>query len=140
MKIKIKRADGGVSISELAPEADPEAEVTKWAEQYGEQMPVAFELHDEKDTPTDRTFRAAWGHDLNVRMPEARSLWRDKLRAARGPKMAALDIEFSRAVGRKDQAAADAAEAKRQALRDAPADPRIEEAQTPDQLKAVTLP
>lgn len=91
--------------------------------------------------PSDRTFRSAWDHPdagaapLKVDMVKARDIWRDKIRAARKPQLEALDAEFMVALekGQPTQAIA----AKKQALRDATADPRIEQAQTPEELKGV---
>lgn len=93
------------------------------------------------DIPSDRTFRNAWDHPdagtapLKVDMVKARDIWRDKIRAARKPLLEALDDEFMIALekGQPTQAIA----AQKQALRDATADPRIELAQTPEELKAV---
>lgn len=73
-------------------------------------------------------------------MAKARNIWRDKLRAEREPILKRLDVEYQRA----DEAGnatlkADIAQRK-QALRDAPQDPRIDSAATPDELRRVTLP
>lgn len=107
--------------------------------------------------PTDRTFRNAWrdrGGKVEVDMPHARELHRDRLRELRAPRLAELDIEYQRA----DEAASGkpgwmerlrgltAQDAKgqiiaaKQRLRDVTADPRIEAAQTPEELKSIGLP
>lgn len=93
------------------------------------------------DIPTDRTFRNAWDHPvdgeapLRVDMVKARDIWRDKIRVARKPLLEALDADFmvSLEKGQPTQAIA----AQKQALRDATADPRIDLAATPEELKAV---
>lgn len=93
--------------------------------------------------PTDRTYRDAWswtGSKVEHDMTRAREVHRDRIRKARGAAFAALDGKFTRALGQKDQAAADAIEAKRQAWRDAPADLRIDNAIDVDQLKAIGTP
>ena len=92
---------------------------------------------DDADIPTDRTFRDALTVRLDYDMAKARDIWRDKIRVARAPKLATLDIEYQRADEAADaKAKVDIATAK-QALRDATADPAIEAAATCAELKAV---
>lgn len=89
--------------------------------------------------PSDRTFRDAWasaGEDsgaINVSMDKAKEIWRDKIRQARD--FAPLDAAFMKAL--ETGADASSVTAQKQALRDAPADPAINAATTPEQLKAV---
>lgn len=89
--------------------------------------------------PLDRTFRGAWasaGEDsgaINVSMDKAKEIWRDKIRQARD--FAPLDAAFMKAL--ETGADASSVTAQKQALRDAPADPAINAATTPEQLKAV---
>lgn len=66
-----------------------------------------------------------------IDMDKAKAVWRDKIRAARD--FRALDVAFQRAVetGVDLKTIATA----KQALRDAPADPRIDAATTLDDLK-----
>jgi hypothetical protein len=94
---------------------------------------------DLSDIPSDRTFRAAWTRDgatpVSVNMDQARGIAQASIRATRAPLLTALDVEFTRAQGSKDQATADAVEARRQTLRDAPADARIINAVDPAALK-----
>lgn len=90
--------------------------------------------------PQDRTFRGAWqfeGDVVEIDMVAAREIHRDNLRVERKPALEKLDVDWFRAVetGGDTQAIADA----KQALRDVTSDPRIEAAQTPDELKALTL-
>ena len=92
---------------------------------------------DAVDIPTDRTFRGALNPDCSHDMAKARAIWADKMRAARAPKLAALDVAFMRAVEAGDLAAQAAIAAQKQALRDVPADPAIETATTCTALKAV---
>ena len=67
-------------------------------------------------------------------MAKAKEIHKTNIRVAREPKLAALDIEFQRAL----EASADtsAIVAKKQALRDAPADSAIDAATTDAELKA----
>ncbi len=95
---------------------------------------------DEADIPTDRTFRNAWERDgarpVKVNMDKALVIAQNQIRAERAPMLAALDVEFTRAQGKKDQAAADAVEAERQKLRDATEDSNLLSAADPDALKS----
>lgn len=101
---------------------------------------VGVQVIDASLVPTDRTFRNAWKagtgcieHD----MAKCRELHRNKLREMRKPKLEALDVEYMKALEKNDQVAIAAIVAKKQALRDAPADPAIEAAATPETLKTV---
>ncbi len=92
------------------------------------------------ETPSDRVFRNAWIANesqgiINVDMSRARDIWREKIRIARTAEFAKLDAEFMRAL--ETSADTSVIVAKKQALRDAPADPLIDAATTPAQLKAV---
>ena len=91
--------------------------------------------------PSDRTFRDAWaatGSDtgvIDVDMALAKDIWRDKIRQARTEPLAALDTAYMKAL----ETGADTTQivSDKQALRDAPADPAIDAATTPTELKAV---
>ena len=90
--------------------------------------------------PLDRTFRNAWkqngslvGHDMG----KARDIHRDALRFLRKPKLEVLDMAYLRADEQGDVAEKARIAAKKQVLRDVTDDPRIEAAQSPEQLKAV---
>lgn len=94
------------------------------------------------ETPTERTFREAWSFGdnpeagiISVDMDKARDIWRDKIRQARAGQLEALDAHFMKAL--ETGADTSAIVAQKQALRDAPADPAIDAAQTPDELKLV---
>jgi hypothetical protein len=72
---------------------------------------------------------------IQIDMLKARGIHRDRMRLARAPKLAALDIAYQRA----HETASDtsAIVAQKQALRDVTADPAIDTAQMPDDLKNV---
>ena len=92
--------------------------------------------------PTDRTFRGAWqfnGAAVEIDMTAARDIHRDNLRAERGPKLDALDVDYMKALEDSDTAAQQAIVGVKQVLRDVTADARIDAATTPDELKALTL-
>lgn len=75
---------------------------------------------------------------ITVDMTKAREIKRDMIRAEREPKLAQLDVDFMRAVEADNATEKAAIAVKKQALRDATADPAIDAATTPDELKAVT--
>ena len=71
---------------------------------------------------------------FSIDMPKARDIHRDQIRLTRKDKLVELDIEFQKA----QETGADATNivAKKQALRDAPADSGIESASDTDALKS----
>lgn len=92
------------------------------------------------DIPQDRMFRDALVDDgtrLVHDMPRAREIHRQRLRVARAPVLAALDVEYQRADEQGDKPEKARVVAKKQELRDITAHPGIEAAQTTDELKAV---
>lgn len=145
----IVRDDGGVSFCPLAntrdgspmPAAtDPEGFIAKWsARKNFKVVSWSIEEIDPADRARDRTFRDAWKWDRGIKtdMGKAREIHRGRIRAARDPLLKALDIEYQRADERADATEKARIAAKKQALRDATADPRIEAAATPEELKSV---
>ena len=101
--------------------------------------------------PSGRMFRNAWAAPkdgvIAVDMARARALHREALRREREAAFKPHDAmvhqtEVPIMLGTATQAQKDAcvaAETERQKLRDLPADPRIEAAETPDALAALTL-
>ena len=71
---------------------------------------------------------------FGVDMAKAREIHKNNIRAARTPKLAALDIEFQKA--QETSSDTSAIVSKKQVLRDAPADATINSAKTTDDLKA----
>ena len=67
-------------------------------------------------------------------MTKAKAIHKDKIRIARKPKLEALDIEFQKA--QETSANTTDIVAKKQALRDAPADSKIDSASSTDELIA----
>jgi len=90
-------------------------------------------------TPADRTFRTAWAAPVegvvSVDMGQAREIWRDKIRVARTSMLSGLDADFMKALEAGDTALQADISAQKQALRDAPADPAIDVAETAEDLK-----
>ena len=71
---------------------------------------------------------------FGIDMAKAREIHKNKIREARAPKFAELDIEFQKAL--ETGASTTDIVSKKQALRDAPADSAIESASDTDGLKA----
>ena len=71
---------------------------------------------------------------FGVNMAKAREIHKTNIRQARAPKLAELDIEFQKAL--ETGASTTDIVAKKQALRDAPADAGIASASDTDALKA----
>lgn len=96
-----------------------------------------------QDAIIDRTFRNAWcfckKQGVRVDMVKAREIHRNKLRRHREPLLAKLDVQFMRAseIPYSEESASQKAAIlqKKQFLRDLPAAPEIEKAQTPEELK-----
>jgi len=70
-------------------------------------------------------------------MPKLRDALRGRMRRARAPLLAALDVESIRAFEVGDNGKLPAIVARKQALRDVTRDPRIDAAKTPDQLAKI---
>jgi hypothetical protein len=91
------------------------------------------------DVPQDLGFREAWvfSDGLIIDMVKACAIHKDRMRAARAPLLAALDIEYQRADEASDAAKKTDVVAKKNALRDVTDDPAIAAAMTPEALRAV---
>lgn len=90
----------------------------------------------------DRYFRGAWTWVtpepvIDVDMTKAVEIHKAKLRELRAPKLAALDVEYTRADEAVDTATKAIIAGKKQALRDMTKSPALSAAKTPEQLKAV---
>jgi hypothetical protein len=108
---------------------------------------------DTKNTsfPSDRVFRDAWtitgANVIDVDLPRAREIYRAKLRTERQSKFAEVDrvalpltrkAVYAELIAAEKQTLSDI-EIAAQKLRDAPSHAAIEAAETPDDLKALTL-
>jgi len=103
---------------------------------------TSWRLAEARDFPSDRSFRDAWrdtGAGIEHDMTHAREIHRNRLRAARKARLAELDGQWMRAFARGTAEESATIEAERQRLRDAPADPRIDAAQTVEDLKEIKL-
>lgn len=141
------RTDGGLTvvvpcISENDPVGFTEAQAV--ARALSESVPLSAKTNarviENSDVPSDRTFRDAWkdsGSNIDVDMPKAREIWREKMRLARKPKLEALDVEYQKADEIGDQERKKLIAGLKKLLRDLTDLPAIEAAQTPEELKAI---
>ena len=98
---------------------------------------LAYEIVDDSVISSDRTFRNAWKQNnkvIETDMTKAKEIHKTNIRNARTPKLAELDIEFQKAL--ETSASTTDIVAKKQALRDAPADSGIAAASDEAALKA----
>ena len=134
-RIIYTNAEGGVSVVVPALEADISIEeVAKRVVPEG----VSYEIVDAQDVPSDRSYRNAWarnGRAITHDIVKARAIHKDKIREARKPQLDALDVEFMRATEVDNRTEMNQIASKKQALRDATADPRIDAAQNIEDLK-----
>ena len=74
---------------------------------------------------------------ININMGKAKDIWRDKIRQDREPYFESLDVDYLKATEAQNVTLKSYIELKKQQLRDAPEDSRIEEADTPELLQSV---
>lgn len=137
-RIIYQTEDGGIAVIVPSPKAGVSIEQIA-----AKDVPPGrtYRIVDASEIPTDRTYRNAWEPDfaepkkVKTDMTKAREIHRNYIRQARAPKLQELDIEFMRAAEVADTAKMNSVAAKKQALRDATADPAIEAAATTEDLK-----
>lgn len=136
----------------IAPlhEADIEGLSPEWAETEAEWLariaisaaPIdgmvlgALDISDEQMTDP---LRPAWKVEnggIGFDMEKARDIWRGRLRAARAPLLADLDIAYQRADETGDADSKANIASRKQALRDITSDPAIDTASTVEELRA----
>ena len=89
--------------------------------------------------PSDRHFRGAWslsGKTISEDLTASKLIFKDKVREARTPLLAAEDVVYMKALEDADTDAQAASVKKKKALRDAPAASAISSADTIAKLKA----
>jgi len=143
-RIIYTKPDGSVSVVIPAPMVDE----TENEEQYisriaAKDVPASatnVRIVDESEIPQDRTFRSAWvsnngviGHDMS----KCIDIQKDKLRALREPKLAALDAAYMKALESGNSEQMQTIATKKQALRDVTSDPSLTSAKSPDDLKKI---
>ncbi|WP_431014681.1 hypothetical protein [Bradyrhizobium pachyrhizi] len=140
------RPDGGLSICHpMISRDDPEDFSEEDALQRALQKDVPPDavnptIIDRDQIPQDRTFRDAWRHvgeEIRHDMDRCRDIHRDRMRSARLPRLAALDVEYQRAEEAGDMARKRDIAAEKQVLRDVTKLPELDSTKSPDDLKAV---
>ena len=89
--------------------------------------------------PSDRHFRGAWslsGKTISEDLAVAKTIFKDKIREARTPLLAAEDVVYMKALEADDASAKTASVTKKTNLRNAPAASAITNATTIAELKA----
>ena len=89
--------------------------------------------------PSDRHFRGAWtlsGTTISEDLAVAKTIFKDKVREARTPLLAAEDVVYMKAMEADDSSAKSASVTKKTNLRNAPAASAIADATTIAELKA----
>ena len=89
--------------------------------------------------PSDRHFRGAWslsGTTITEDLAVAKTIFKDKVREARGPLLDAEDVIYMKALEDADTDAQAASVAKKKKLRDAPAASAITNASSISALKS----
>ena len=135
-KIIYTQSDGTIAV--IHPVSGNASDVIK-------DVPVGistYSIVEDSVIPTNRFFRNSWvGNGVGVStativedITKAKEIHKTNIRTARVDKLAALDIEFQRAL--ETSADTSAIVAKKQALRDAPAASGISTAASTDDLKA----
>lgn len=72
-----------------------------------------------------------------INMSKAKEIHKDRIRSIRALKLQELDVLFQRELEKGSNGNVDSIVAKKQQLRDLPAHPDIESAQTPEELKLI---
>ena len=140
MKYAILKQDGSISLIDKGnADADINKEVEKHKANWTSPVVSITEV-DTADIPADRSYRNGWTvsagkiiHD----MEKCRELHKNKMRTARAPKLAALDVEYQRADEIGDVQLKKDIAAKKKVLRDITSIPDIDAAQTVEELKKV---
>ena len=98
---------------------------------------LSYEIVEDSAIPSDRSFRNAWKQNsktIETDMTKAREIHKTNIRNARTPKLTELDVEFQKAL--ETSSSTTEIVAKKQALRDAPADSGITSATSESELKS----
>lgn len=119
-----------------------EAEIAKSSISYEkEKLPIKrWRRILAEHLPKDRTYRNALrdhGDHFDFDMSHAREIHRDLLRGMRREWFSLLDVRAQRAMEEKNNTVLTQTITQKNILRDLPADPRIEQAQTVNDLKAI---
>lgn len=133
-----ERVDGGVVV--MRTNGDPAEEASRWPQKQKAEITGVIREVSEDAIPKDRAFRNAWkanGNRIEHDMEKCREIHRNKMRAARKPKLEALDTQYMLADEMSDALKKQQVAAKKKELRDVTAIPEIDQAATVEDLKAV---
>lgn len=146
----VMRSPNAVPVDSLMRRWPVDGVTAEWAETedefiarvLGKSVPheaVNVAVVEESVLPADRTFRDAWKHDgggvVGHDMEKCRNIHKDRLRELRKPKLAALDVAYSRADENGDAVRKREIAAQKQSLRDVTNAPEIQAAKTIEELK-----
>lgn len=154
VKVIIERNDGGVTVMAFVTTGyTPQGDIQFVREASDENVDAEIIkagldckswrfLEEGEEVPTDRTFRDAWIDGLtkiDVDMVKAREIQKDRLRYERAPLLEKLDVDYMKALESGNTKLQAAITAEKTLLRDITKVPQIEAAQTPEELKAITV-
>lgn len=152
IELMLRRGDGTVTAMSYVKkdvrreyDASPEAiaahirkhfpDTIEWrVVEPGDRFTVAFSYAD--------PYFGAWSYDskaITHDMAKARDIYRERTRWNRSALLAALDVDYQRADEDEDEPAKRAIAERKQRLRDATADPRIEACATVEELTALDV-
>lgn len=104
---------------------------------------LSWRILREEDIPEDRAYRNAWTDEgkgsIKHNMEYAKDLHRHFIRSERHSKLIELDGKWMRAVGKGNKTEELEIEKERQKWRDAPTNPKIEQAKTIEELKQISI-
>jgi len=133
-------------VPEYPTDADIQAEIDKSGEAWKALgiAAIGWRRCTMEDFPVEHTdLRNAWTMNkkgkITVDMDKAKNITRQRLRAERAPLLAEQDIAALQALETGDQEALAAVVVEKQQLRDITKSPDIENAKTPDDLRAIVL-
>ena len=125
--------------------------IDKTIEEIAEALPEGsvFSFIGKSDIPTTRFFRDCWAfpfekenyavESIYVDMDKARLQVQEMIRVEREPAFQKLDVAYQRATETEDKDRMKEVAELKQVLRDLPDDPRIEAAQTPEELEHLAI-
>lgn len=134
----ISRNDGGVTVMRIYTDNTVEEEIQKWHPDDQANVASTLESTEDKIPPQDE-FRNSWtlqGEDIVYDLEKARDLQLDRIRIAREPKLAALDIQYQIADEKDDADQKKAIAAEKQELRDITEPLKTKELSSIDDVKA----
>lgn len=134
----ISRNDGGVSVMQIFTDNTVGEEILKWHPDDQANVAEVMETTEDKIPPMDE-FRNSWklqGAEITYDLEKARTLQLDRIRIAREPKLAELDVAYQIADEQGDDAQKKVIAAQKQELRDITEALKIKELSSIDDVKA----